>query len=117
MLTRWLGQERDAREPSEVQDDLHAELKPLRRENAVLKQEREFLKKGRGLLRGREKSMTFGFIEAEKASFPISQLCRVGGQPERVLCLAPTACLSSSAAGHDPSGEYPHGLRPVERHL
>lgn len=45
MLTRWLGQERDAREPSEVQDDLHAELKPLRRENAVLKQEREFLKK------------------------------------------------------------------------
>jgi transposase len=44
-LTRWLGQERDASEPSEVQVDLHAELKRLRRENAVLKQERDILKK------------------------------------------------------------------------
>lgn len=45
-LTRWLGQERDVREPSEVPVDLHAELKRLRRENAVLKQERDILKKG-----------------------------------------------------------------------
>ncbi|MFZ1661010.1 MAG: IS3 family transposase [Paracoccaceae bacterium] len=76
-LTRWLGQERDVREPSEVPVDLHAELKRLRRENAVLKQERDILKKAGGLLRERGKSMTFGFIEAEKASFPISRMCRV----------------------------------------
>jgi transposase len=44
-LTRWLGQERDVREPSEAPVDLHAELKRLRRENAVLKQERDILKK------------------------------------------------------------------------
>jgi transposase len=44
-LTRWLGQERDASEPSEASVDLHAELKRLRRENAVLKQERDILKK------------------------------------------------------------------------
>lgn len=44
-----------------------AELKRLRRENAVLKQERGILKQSRGLLREREKSMTFGFIEAERA--------------------------------------------------
>ena len=44
-LTRWLGQERDAAEPSEAPVDLHAELKWLRRENAVLKQERDILKK------------------------------------------------------------------------
>jgi transposase len=44
-LTRWLGQERDVREPSEVPVDLHAELKRLRRENAVLKQDRDILKK------------------------------------------------------------------------
>lgn len=44
-LTRWLGQERDASEPSEAAVDLHAELKRLRRENAVLKQERDILKK------------------------------------------------------------------------
>ena len=36
-LTRWLSQERDVREPSEAPVDLHAELKRLRRENAVLK--------------------------------------------------------------------------------
>jgi transposase len=36
-LTRWLGQERDASEPSEAAVDLHVELKRLRRDNAVLK--------------------------------------------------------------------------------
>ena len=46
-LTRWLGQERDVREPSEVPVDLHAELKRLRRENAVLKQERDIQKEAR----------------------------------------------------------------------
>jgi transposase len=44
-LTRWLSQERDIREPSEAPIDLDAELKRLRRENAVLKQERDILKK------------------------------------------------------------------------
>lgn len=44
-LTRWLSQERDVDEPSEASVDLHAELKRLRRENAVLKQERDILKK------------------------------------------------------------------------
>ena len=44
-LTRWLSQERDASEPSEAPVDVHAELKRLRRENAVLKQERDILKK------------------------------------------------------------------------
>ena len=39
-LTRWLSQKRDLTEPSEAPVDLHAELKRLRRENAVLKQER-----------------------------------------------------------------------------
>ena len=45
-LTRWLSQERDASEPSEAPVDVHAELKRLRRENAVLKQERDIFKKG-----------------------------------------------------------------------
>lgn len=44
-LTRWLSQERDASEASEAPVDLHAALKRLRRQNAVLKQEREILKK------------------------------------------------------------------------
>ncbi len=45
MLTRWLGQVRGVSEPSEAAVDLHAEMKRLRRENAVLKQERDILKK------------------------------------------------------------------------
>ena len=45
-LTRWLRDERDASEPSEAPVDVHAELKRLRRENAVLKQERDILKIG-----------------------------------------------------------------------
>lgn len=45
-LTRWLREERDASEPSEAPVDVHAELKRLRRENAVLKQERDILKIG-----------------------------------------------------------------------
>jgi transposase len=44
-LTRWLGQERGASEPGEAAVDLHSELKRLRRENAILKQERDILKK------------------------------------------------------------------------
>ena len=43
--TRWLGQERDIREPNEVPVDLHAELKRLRRKNAVLKQEHDIPRK------------------------------------------------------------------------
>ena len=42
-LTRWLGQDRDVSEPNEAPVDLHAELKRLRRENSVLKQERDEL--------------------------------------------------------------------------
>lgn len=78
MLTRWLSQERDASEPNEASLGLHAELKRLRCVNAVLKQERDILK-GRSLLRERRKSMSFAFIEAEKASFPIQRICHVLG--------------------------------------
>ena len=44
-LTRCLSLERDVGEPSEAPVDIHAELKRPRRENAVLKQERDILKK------------------------------------------------------------------------
>ncbi len=44
-LTRWLSQERDVGEPNEAPVDVHAELKRLRRENAILKRERDILKK------------------------------------------------------------------------
>lgn len=47
--TRRRREERDTSQPSEAPVDLHAELKRLRHENAVLKQERDILE-SRGLL-------------------------------------------------------------------
>ena len=44
-LTRWIGQYRGEEMPPEIRDDLQAELKRLRKENAVLRQERDILKK------------------------------------------------------------------------
>jgi transposase len=44
-LTRWVSRDRDDEPPGEPDGDLRAELKRLRRENAVLKQERDILKK------------------------------------------------------------------------
>jgi len=46
-LVRWLGQNRDRRAaaPSGVQNDVTAELNRLRRENEILRQERDILKK------------------------------------------------------------------------
>ncbi len=43
--TRWLSHKCDASEPSEAPVDLHAELKRPRRENPILKQERDLLGK------------------------------------------------------------------------
>ena len=48
-LTRWLSHERDAGEPAEASVDLHAELKRLRRENAVLKHLSRISKQSGGL--------------------------------------------------------------------
>ncbi|MFC1611460.1 IS3 family transposase [Myxococcota bacterium] len=52
------------------------ELARLRRENRELRMERENIKKSDGLLR-QGKSMRFTFIDAERASFPVTTLCRV----------------------------------------
>lgn len=43
-LKRWLCQERDASDPGKAPVDMLAELKPLRKENAALKQERDIKK-------------------------------------------------------------------------
>ncbi len=48
--------------------------------------------------------MTFGFIEAEKASFPISRMCRVLGVSRAVSSPGKNGSLSAPAAGHGLSG-------------
>jgi transposase len=45
-LVRWIGRSREIGPPSEDrQEDMAAELKRLRRENEILRQERDILKK------------------------------------------------------------------------
>jgi hypothetical protein len=76
-LTRWRSQERDVSKRRDAPVDLQAERKRPRRENAVVKQERDIPRKSRSRLRESGTSMTFGFTEAETAGFPISRMCRV----------------------------------------
>ena len=116
-LTRWVRDERDASEPSEAPVDVHAELKRLRRENAVLKQERDILKKPRPSSRKREVDDLRLHRSGEGQLPDQPDVPRPWGQPVRLLCVAGTASLSAPAAGHGLSGAYPDGLRAVERHL
>ena len=45
-LVRWIGRNRDRRaDPVAAESDITAELKRLRRENEILRQERDILKK------------------------------------------------------------------------
>ena len=44
-LTRWIGQYRGEEMPPEIKDDLQDELRRLRKGDAVLRQERDILKK------------------------------------------------------------------------
>jgi transposase len=47
MLVRWIGRSRDRRagDPAASESEVTAELKRLRRENGILRQERDILKK------------------------------------------------------------------------
>jgi len=57
------------------------ELRELRRRVLLLEQEREILKKGRGLLREGERDAVslYRFVAAEKANHSISLMCRLLG--------------------------------------
>ncbi|WP_418294697.1 IS3 family transposase [Microvirga ossetica] len=78
-LARWMAEHQDMRPSSAPppNEDVMDELKRLRRENEVLRQERDILKKATGFFRQGGKSMRFTFIDAAKAEFPIQRLCQV----------------------------------------
>nr|WP_099513367.1 IS3 family transposase [Microvirga ossetica] len=77
-LARWMAEHQDMRPSSATppNEDIVDELKRLRRENEVLRQERDILKKATAFFQG-GKSMRFKLIDAAKAEFPIQRLCQV----------------------------------------
>jgi transposase-like protein len=78
-LRTWVKQaEIDQGQREGLTTEEREELKRLRREVKILLQEKEILKKSGSLLRQgeRDKVKLFSFIDAEKASYPISVLCR-----------------------------------------
>src|SRR3954462_13057912 len=78
-LRTWIDGRRDREidaPPTDRQEEMAAKLKRLRRENAVLRQEREILKRATAFFEG-GKSMRFKLIDAAKKEFPVQRLCRV----------------------------------------
>ncbi|WP_425430996.1 IS3 family transposase [Donghicola tyrosinivorans] len=75
-LNKWIKVAQDTEDASLPDADLVREVERLRKENAVLKQEREILKKRDGLL-CESKAMRFAFIDRMKKAFSIELLCRV----------------------------------------
>ncbi|WP_375382413.1 IS3 family transposase [uncultured Sphingomonas sp.] len=81
-LVRWIGRRRDrlSEMPGEApQADITAELKRLRRENEILRQERDILKRATALFRPGGKSMRFALVDQAKKDFPVHRLCQVLG--------------------------------------
>jgi transposase len=80
-LVRWISRSRDRQvdvPDRSGQEDAAAELKRLRRENEIPRQERDILKRTTAFRSGR-KSVRFALIDAAKEEFPMHHLCRVLG--------------------------------------
>ena len=79
-LRRWIDKrrERDVEAPPpERQEDMAAELKRLRRENEILRQEREILKRAATFFAKEGSGWSFRLIDAAKKDFPVQRLCKV----------------------------------------
>ena len=72
-LSGWSRQDRMTLPEPSVQSDLRREVAMLRKNNRLLREKREALKKGHHTLCG-TKAMRFRFIEENRVAFPTSHL-------------------------------------------
>src|SRR5215213_6933182 len=120
-LRNWIDRRRDRQieqPPPDGQEDTAAELKRMRRENEVLRQERDILKRATAFFAKEAKSMRFKLIDAAKEEFPLPEPVQGSrSEPKRLLRLAEPSRLSAAARGPRAAGPCPLGLPAVERDL
>ncbi|WP_409360022.1 IS3 family transposase [Aliiroseovarius crassostreae] len=75
-LSRWIQQDRRNPEKPSAHSDLEREVAELRKENRMLREEREVPKKGHPVLCG-AKQMRFAFIAKNAEMLPIERLCQI----------------------------------------
>src|ERR1700675_3013104 len=114
-LVRWIGRSRDrhAVDPSAAESDVTAELKRLRRENEILRQERDILKKATAF----EVDEVHPHRSGESAIPRPPPVPRAWCQPKWLFRLERSASLPPPTRRHGAAGTCPVGLCPVEQHL
>src|SRR3954447_6071645 len=118
-LVRWIGRSRDRRpvDPAAAQSEVTAELKRLRRENEILRQERDILKKAPLFSPGREVDEVRAHRSGKSGIPGPPPVPRARRQPKRLFRLERSASLPPPTRRHGAAGACPIGLCPVERHL
>lgn len=105
-LNRWIQQDRRNPEKPTVQSDLEREIAELRKENRMLREEREVLKRPPSSLRSEANEVCFHRKEqghaANRADVPDH-----GRQSERVSGLPQPSAQPEPAQGHGCSGSHP----------
>lgn len=81
-LSKWIQLSRPRDRPPANDIDLAKGNDRLSKENRLLLEKREILKKGHRVLR-EAKQMRFAFIEEHRSQFPIHRLCQIMGVTSR----------------------------------
>src|SRR3954451_13168516 len=118
-LVRWIGRSREGRavDPAAAQSEVTAELKRLRRENEILRQERDILKKATAFSPGRDVDEVRAHRRGGSAIPRPPSVPRARRQPKRLFRLERAASLPPPTRRHGAAGTCPVGLCPLERPL
>src|SRR5918997_6155199 len=115
-LRHWIDRRREREiddPPEDRQEDMAAELKRLRRENEILRQEREILKKATAFSPRREVDEVRVHRCGERELPRHTPVPGSGRQPQRLLRLEIASSQPAPEGGSDPLGPHPRGLHPL----